>query len=1175
MSMRKTKEYTKKRKIIFKKEFIIKFYYIIILYLPYSIPFIIYKQRKIEFHDSSIYLKVKGGWSRILWSDFGCDPKLIYINGIQINNINRIQDLSEPENNVTIIWNVEMESTGQMFSFCYDIIEIDLSNFDSSKIKSMNNMFVSCNSLININFTNFKTSKVTDMSNLFVNCISLKSLDLSLFDTSNVETMFSMFHGCYSLTSLNLSYFNTSKVKEMKQMFFQCSNLTSLDLSHFNSSQVTTIDSMFYKCSSLKYLFLPNFNKSKISSITKVFYDCTSLEFVNIKGWDLTTDLIAQIKDLNLGNLTICDDKQNVFSNFLTYSQKMICADNIINNNNGKEFKCSLNFPFQYNEHSCELCGKYNYFQLFNEKDIYNSDSSYIKCSYNKDGYYLDNNDFLYKKCYFSCKTCNKNGNDLEHNCLECKEDYINEISVSGYKNCYKNNIRKSDIISSSIDDSLFIDNSELSDTFLNTDNDYNYNSEFSTNIFDSELNSVSNSYSNIFYDDTVIQIDNSNSDYLITDTIKNSYDTISYELITDNINKNTQIDIINESIDNIFEYLLNEAFLEEINKGIDKRAFKENLIFILTSTKNQKNLENENNITMDLGECENILKKSYGISLNESLYILQILSEEEGMKIPKLEYEVYYPFYDNNNNYNLTKLNLALCKDIKISVSIYVEINDTLDKYNPKSDYYNNICYKYTTESGTDICLKGRQNEFVEKNMSLCEENCELIDYNYSSKKVQCSCDIKLKVTENFDIKFNKKEFFKSFIDIKNLANLDVMKCYKIVMRKKELIKNYGCFIICFILLLYFITLIFFCFNSFKKLKKDIMDIIKALKNNNDLINEGIEINNRIINKNKNKKIKFKKRKKMKEIKNNYLTNQNNKNYNLENINDNNSDDNDSKKEYFSGQMTENDNNEGSSKQRIKIIGEIDLGLEGNNKNIFNNNNKKILELKDFEINSLEYEEALEKDNRNIFEYYLSLLKNNHPLSFSFGTFIDYNPLIIKKFLFFFSFSLDFTINTLFFNDDTMNKIYIDKGKYNFIYQIPQILYSTIISKFIDTFIRMFALSQDNIVELKQEKNKKELDNKYKKLIKKLKIKFILFFIFDFLVLGFFWYYITCFCGIYVNTQSHLIKDTVISFLTGLLLPFGLLLIPGIFRISALRDEKHDRKGLYKFSAFIESILG
>ena len=43
----------------------------------------------------------------------------------------------------------------------------------------------------------------------------------------------------------------------------------------------------------------------------------------------------------------------------------------------------------------------------------------------------------------------------------------------------------------------------------------------------------------------------------------------------------------------------------------------------------------------MDLGECENILKSYYNISNNNSLYILQIISEEEGMKIPKIEYEV------------------------------------------------------------------------------------------------------------------------------------------------------------------------------------------------------------------------------------------------------------------------------------------------------------------------------------------------------------------------------------------------------------------------------------------------------------------------------------------------------------------------------------------------------
>ena len=59
-----------------------------------------------------------------------------------------------------------------------------------------------------------------------------------------------------------------------------------------------------------------------------------------------------------------------------------------------------------------------------------------------------------------------------------------------------------------------------------------------------------------------------------------------------------------------------------------------------MTSTENQKNNEDKN-ITIDLGQCENILKTEYNISNNDSLYILQIISKEEGMKIPKVEYEV------------------------------------------------------------------------------------------------------------------------------------------------------------------------------------------------------------------------------------------------------------------------------------------------------------------------------------------------------------------------------------------------------------------------------------------------------------------------------------------------------------------------------------------------------
>jgi len=254
-----------------------------------------------------------------------------------------------------------------------------------------------------------------------------------------------------------------------------------------------------------------------------------------------------------------------------------------------------------------------------------------------------------------------------------------------------------------------------------------------------------------------------------------------------------------------------------------------------------------------------------------------------------------------------------------------------------------------------------------------------------------------------------------------------------------------------------------------------------------------------------------------------------------------------------------------------------LSIKLAKNKKESVGKNNisiGEILKRKEFELNSLDYEEALKTDHRNYCQYYYHLLKYNHPILFSFTSYNDYNIQIIKKFLFFFSFCSDLAINALFFTDETIHRIYQDKGKFNFLYQIPQTLYSTLIGKFIDTLIKNLALSQDIIIELKDEKKIKYLEEKYKKLIRILNIKFILFFILSFVVLVFFWYYTACFCGIYINTQSHLIKDSCISLITSLIIPFGLYLIPGIFRLSAMNAKKRSHKYLYKFSIYLEYYL-
>ena len=189
--------------------------------------------------------------------------------------------------------------------------------------------------------------------------------------------------------------------------------------------------------------------------------------------------------------------------------------------------------------------------------------------------------------------------------------------------------------------------------------------------------------------------------------------------------------------------------------------------------------------------------------------------------------------------------------------------------------------------------------------------------------------------------------------------------------------------------------------------------------------------------------------------------------------------------------------------KHKYNIENNINIYNINDNKNLENNNNqiKNINnDIKDFEINSLEYEKAFKLDKRNYFQCYISLLKYNHSLMFSFGTYNDYNSRIIKILLFFFSFSSDLTINALFFNDDTMHKIYKDRGKFDLLFQLPQILYSTLISKLIDTLIKTLALSQDIIVELKNEKEKYNINKKIAKSLSNIKIKFILFYIFNLL---------------------------------------------------------------------------
>ena len=70
-----------------------------------------------------------------------------------------------------------------------------------------------------------------------------------------------------------------------------------------------------------------------------------------------------------------------------------------------------------------------------------------------------------------------------------------------------------------------------------------------------------------------------------------------------------------------------------------------------------------------------------------------------------------------------------------------------------------------------------------------------------------------------------------------------------------------------------------------------------------------------------------------------------------------------------------------------------------------------------DYELNTVNYKEVLENDKRTLIEIYISLLKIEHPIIFSFFPVKDYNVKIIKICIFFFSFVINYAINGLFFS--------------------------------------------------------------------------------------------------------------------------------------------------------------
>ena len=1093
-------------------------------------------------------------------SDEACDEPPLYENYYTKN----IRAQTEYINNQLVYtaelqWRTSMTTFECMFCHCSNIISINLNSFDTSECNTMTALFKGCSSLIYVDLGNFVISKATYIAQMFFGCSSIISLDLSSLRGTYAQYIDSMFRDCSSLTYLNLENINFRNIIGMGQIFRGCTSLVSLYLPEFYTQNAKYMDRLFYDCRNLQYINIQNVMTSFSTNITDMFHGMPP----NFVICYLASGSIDNEIKNNPCRVRDCSGNwKSVQKKYVVNSQT--CVDDCKSNNLYEyESKCYNICPFGTLEHKSMLCKTCNtvtkncdgcsmldsdndlcitcksgFYEIYDSSNI---NSYFKKCYQSPIGYYLDEIEEIrpfYKPCFNSCLTCNNKGNETGHNCQECKPEYIFEIDYTSYINCYQTceyyHYTSIERGKSYCTEKLKCPEQDyiklLTDMKECVKSCNHYPSKFYYE------------YHNKCYKECPLGLTEPHGDSSPFCVPKYIY----------SLNNKTQLII------DIQEYLLYVFDGTEVDYGQDLEIQGDGIFVEITTPQNQVlNEINSNKTTVNLGECENILSEKN----KNDLYIMKIDIEEEGIKIPIVEYEVYH----QSNEENLEKLNLTECENTNIDISIPVELSQELYKHNASDEYYNNKCIGTTSDSGTDICLKDRRNDFIEQNLTLCEENCVLIGYNYTTNRAKCNCKMKIKLPIIDEIRLDKKELLKSFTDIKGyFTNIDVVKCYKTVFRKKELIKNIGFFISIGILLFLIICFILFYSKYFEKLKKQIFIIAQAVK----------------------AKYNIKKKKYCLNTKCNCKTNLKLNNNNTNNIN---------KRKELTNLKINTDKSLISSNPPVKKISKFtnkkNLKKENNLKTSGKGKNfqgfKKILEYNDSEKNELSYKKALKYDKRTFLQYYYSLLKTKNLFLFAFFPNNDYNSRIIKIFLFFFSFFTELTINALYFTDDTMHKIYTDHGKFDFLYNIPQIVFSFLISYGLDSLIGYLSQSEEDVIRIKnakkKKKKKKEEDKDKKNTIKfsvlikkvlyKISVKFVFFFLISFIIVLVFGFYITCFCGVYKNTQIHLITDSGMSFGLSLVTPFIISLFPAFFRIPSLRAKNQNLKYMYKLSNILEII--
>ena len=959
-----------------------------------------------------------------------------------------------------------------------------------------------------INFINYNNSTIIDTIELNI----LAGTKLEIHFTSPVTSMENFFsqendNNMINVVSIDLSHFDSSSVENMGSMFSGCNLLEDVDLSNFNTTKVINMSKMFSNCKSLKSINLSKFTTFLVTNMNSMFSGCSSLESIDLSMFE-TTNVV------NMANLfEECQSLNSIdLSSFITIK---------VENMNSMFAQCTNLKLLNLSNFVTSLVVSMDYM-------FYNCTSLNI----------LDISNFNMMQTMSAVQI-------------------LTSLKNLSYINLY--NIQDNDLISQSE---------------LNTDN--NIEKQF---YVCQKYNIITNTKS-IPCCNYNINEDKCNDILTTTLTVpvsaSVSVNTINPIITIINITKEVEI-IYNNIIDN----------MEDQSYKIIQT---ENGIIQFSTLKEQLDNQSETVSSVDLGECEDKLRVQEGLNETEQFLIVKIDTFNSTINATNVQYEIFNPR-------NYSKVNVNICKNISIKISVPVILDESklslissleesgYDIFDINDEFYNDICATYTAQNGADMALSSRKTRIYDsiKDVYLCQKGCEFESFDTQTNKANCICQIQETetITDISKITFDKNEFFDSFYNTLFNSNFRVLKCIKLLFSIKGVKTNAGFYMMTGFILCHIAFIVVHIFTGQIKLINIINDIIKTKGTENATIEVKEDLKDTVENKEK-KEIKLVKRKNYKKHSSKRVKKENLETK-MEDVQDppkkrNNQMPSKGLNIYDANNLIVDSKEEIKNKTedaKEKTIIEKQE-QEKQSETVFKEKEleKNILEeyknLRDEELNDLDYDIAIIVDKRTYWQLYWALLKKDQLIIFTFIISDDYNLRAIKILLFIVSFALFFSINAFFFTDDTMDKIFEDNGIFNFVFQLPQIIYSSLISSVINIILKKLSITEDQILDMKKEKDIEKAKEKADIIKNKLKTKLIIFIILSSLLMLFFWYFISCFCAAYKNTQAILIQDTLISFITSMIYPFGLKLLPGLLRIPSLKAPKKDQKYNYKISKIL-----